>query len=47
VRWTGCAGTSVSYSEALRSGTYVQIKQVDRVDRTDQVLGSLRVRGIK
>jgi hypothetical protein len=41
-RWTDCAGTSVSYSEALLAGTYVQIKQVGAADRTDEVLRSLR-----
>lgn len=46
-RWTGCAGTSVSYSEVTLSGTadsgiYLQIRQVDRTDRTDQVLRGVR-----
>ena len=42
-RWTGCAGTSISYSEVLLSADlYVQIKQVDADDRTDAVLRSLR-----
>ena len=43
-RWIGCAGTPVSYSEVLLSGTYVQIKQVEPADRTDEVLAGLRVR---
>jgi hypothetical protein len=46
-RWTACAGTPLSYSEVvLRSpqgyGVYVQIKQTDRLDRTDQILDSVR-----
>jgi eukaryotic-like serine/threonine-protein kinase len=41
-RWTACAGTPVSYSEVLLPGTYVQIKQVGKADRTDELLGSLR-----
>lgn len=47
-RWTGCAGTSVSYSEVLVSAThgsesYVQIRQAGAVDHTDRVLRSLRI----
>jgi eukaryotic-like serine/threonine-protein kinase len=48
-RWTGCGGTSISYSEAILVrtgadfGVYVQIRQVDEVDRTDRILRSLRV----
>jgi hypothetical protein len=41
VRWAGCAGSAVTYSEALLGDTYVQIKQVGGDDRTDQVLRSL------
>jgi eukaryotic-like serine/threonine-protein kinase len=49
-RWTECAGTPVSFSEVLLAppgggfGVYVQIKQVDSVDRTDRLLGRLRIR---
>ncbi len=47
-RWVGCDGTSTSFSEVLlthdRHGVYIQIKQVDQVDRTDQILASLVVR---
>lgn len=49
LRWTGCRGTSVSFSEVLltgRDGTYgvyVQIKQVGQTDRTDEILDSLRL----
>ncbi|MEV6596963.1 serine/threonine-protein kinase [Actinoplanes sp. NPDC051346] len=47
-RWTGCGGTALSFSEVLLasergSGVYVQIKQVDQVDRTAEVLRTLRV----
>jgi eukaryotic-like serine/threonine-protein kinase len=48
-RWTSCEGTSVSFSEVLviaepgRYGIYVQVKQIDGVDLTDRILGSLRV----
>ncbi|RKN31558.1 serine/threonine-protein kinase [Micromonospora musae] len=50
-RWVGCGGTPISFSEVLLApahdgyGIYVQIKQVDRTDRTDWILESLRVRG--
>jgi tRNA A-37 threonylcarbamoyl transferase component Bud32 len=49
-RWTRCAGTSVSFSEVLLTppgaefGVYVQIRQIDDVDRTDRLLGRLRIR---
>jgi hypothetical protein len=48
-RWIGCAGTAISFSEVLlavpgnRYGVYVQIKQVERADRTDEILRTLRV----
>jgi hypothetical protein len=49
-RWTGCAGTSVSFSEVVLTspprdgyGIYVQIKQVGPTDQTDQILGRLLV----
>ncbi|BCJ50585.1 serine/threonine protein kinase [Actinoplanes sp. NBRC 14428] len=41
--WTGCGGTTVSYSEVVLDGVYVQIKQVDGTDRTDEVLRGLRL----
>ena len=42
--WTDCAGTSVSYREVTLGGlVYLQIKQVDQADRTEEVLGTLRV----
>jgi eukaryotic-like serine/threonine-protein kinase len=47
-RWTRCAGGSVSFSEVLVTGdgfgVYVQIKQTGGADRTDQLLGRLRIR---
>ncbi|MEQ4305899.1 serine/threonine-protein kinase [Plantactinospora sp. B6F1] len=49
-KWAGCDGTSISFNEVLLTatdngyGVYIQIKQVDQVDRTDQVLDSLRVK---
>lgn len=49
-RWAGCDGTSISFSEVLLTpahdgyGVYVQIKQVDRIDRTDRILDGLRVK---
>ena len=51
LRFTGCAGTSVSFSEVLLTphgagfGVYVQIKQVGDADRTDELLGHLRLTG--
>lgn len=47
-RWTDCAGTSISYSEAVSTtprgrALYVQIKQIGPPDRTDEVLRSVRV----
>lgn len=46
-RWVECAGTPVTYSEAVLSsargdGVYVQIRQVDAIDRTDEILAGLR-----
>ena len=47
-RWTGCGGTTISFSEALMTpsigdyGIYVQIRQVDGVDRTEDILRSVR-----
>ncbi|WP_285554752.1 serine/threonine-protein kinase [Actinoplanes regularis] len=45
-RWTGCGGTRSSYSEVLLAGAssvYLQLRQSDEVDRTDEVLRTLRV----
>ncbi|SCL50130.1 hypothetical protein GA0070604_2057 [Micromonospora eburnea] len=48
--WAGCHGTSISFSEVLLApahngyGVYIQIKQVDQIERTDQILDSLRVK---
>ncbi|WP_328463231.1 serine/threonine protein kinase [Actinoplanes sp. NBC_00393] len=46
-RWTDCAGSSVSYSETLLNtggGTlYVQIRQSTPVDRTDEILRTVRL----
>jgi hypothetical protein len=36
-RWTGCAGTAISYSEARLGGFYLQIKQDGGPDRTDEI----------
>jgi hypothetical protein len=47
--WTRCGGTETSFSEVTlvaadgSFGVYVQVKQTDGVDRTDEVLGTLRV----
>ncbi|GID97821.1 serine/threonine-protein kinase [Amorphoplanes digitatis] len=46
-RWTNCVGTPVTYSEVALSsgrgdGVYVQIRQADAIDRTDEVLAGLR-----
>ncbi|WP_327002964.1 hypothetical protein OHA72_49070 [Dactylosporangium sp. NBC_01737] len=47
-RWTSCAGP-VSFSEVVLAvpqrgyGVYVQIKQVDATDRTDEILAGLRL----
>ncbi|MBL7260831.1 serine/threonine-protein kinase [Paractinoplanes lichenicola] len=51
-RWTGCAGTSVSYSEVVLSanggrGVYLQIRQDDPGDRTDEVLRGVRLRSAR
>jgi hypothetical protein len=52
LRWTRCAGGSVSFSEVLLTGAgadvgvYVQIKQTGEVDRTAHLLGRLRVRPV-
>ncbi|HEV2087091.1 MAG TPA: hypothetical protein VGR21_02145, partial [Cryptosporangiaceae bacterium] len=48
-RWTNCQGTTVSFTEVVLThpdgyGVYVQVKQVDQHDRTDDILASLRVR---
>jgi hypothetical protein len=48
-RWTACAGTGLSYSEVLLTGSgafgaYLQIRQDGGVDRTDDVLRTLRLR---
>jgi hypothetical protein len=42
VRWTGCAGTTISYSEVRAGGVYLQIKQVDDADLTDEIVGTVR-----
>jgi hypothetical protein len=47
-RWTGCGGTDLSFSEVLLGGrgdlgVYLQIRQDDRADRTDEVLSTLRL----
>lgn len=47
-RWTSCAGTTVAYSDVLLSsqrsrGVYLQLKQVNGVDRTDEVLRTIRL----
>ncbi|MBM2617863.1 serine/threonine protein kinase [Actinoplanes sp. LDG1-06] len=47
-RWTGCGGTSTSYSEVVLSasggrGVYLQIRQDDPGDRTDEVLRGVRI----
>lgn len=47
-RWTGCAGTTISFTEALimpptgADGIYVQIRQVDGTDRTEDILQGVR-----
>ncbi|MEU1245418.1 serine/threonine-protein kinase [Micromonospora arida] len=47
--WARCGGTQTSFSEvtlvaaAGTFGVYVQVKQIDDVDRTDEILGTLRV----
>ncbi|GLW33696.1 serine/threonine-protein kinase [Actinoplanes regularis] len=47
-RWTGCGGTSVSFTEALITpptgdyGLYVQIRQVDGTDHTEAILRDVR-----
>ncbi len=46
-RWTGCGGTTISFSEALMAppvgdyGIYVQIRQVDGIDHTEEILRSV------
>jgi len=48
-RWSRCAGTRTTFDEVLLRprngdfGWYIQIKQVDGVDRTDAILDRLRV----
>ncbi|MGX6604986.1 serine/threonine-protein kinase [Micromonosporaceae bacterium Da 78-11] len=43
-RWTGCGGTTISFTEALITpatgdyGIYVQIRQVDGIDNTEFIL---------
>ncbi|WP_067498563.1 serine/threonine-protein kinase [Actinoplanes sp. TFC3] len=37
-RYTGCAGTSISYSEVAAGRLYVQIKQIGDEDLTDAIL---------
>ena len=41
IRWTNCAGTSISYSEVLVGGAYLQVKQVGAEDLTDQIVRGL------
>ncbi|MFC8616942.1 serine/threonine-protein kinase [Micromonospora purpureochromogenes] len=47
-RWTHCGGTTISFTEALLTpptgdyGIYVQIRQVDGVDRTEEILRGVR-----
>ncbi|GAA4595638.1 serine/threonine-protein kinase [Actinoplanes octamycinicus] len=48
VRWTTCGGSRLSYSEVLLTGpaargVYLQIRQDDGLDRTDDVLHTLRL----
>jgi hypothetical protein len=38
VRWTRCAGTTISYSEVLTGGVYLQVKQVGDADLTDEIV---------
>ncbi|GAB2614444.1 serine/threonine protein kinase [Paractinoplanes abujensis] len=47
-RWTGCAGTSASYSEVVLTstggpGVLLQIRQSDGADRTDEVIRGVRI----
>jgi eukaryotic-like serine/threonine-protein kinase len=49
-RWTACSGTSTSYSEILLTeasgrGVYLQVRQAEAVDRTDQVVRGVRIIG--
>ncbi|MEV6842321.1 serine/threonine-protein kinase [Actinoplanes sp. NPDC051411] len=41
-RWTGCAGTSISYSEVRLGDAYVQVKQDTGPDLTDRILGTVQ-----
>ncbi|MDG4832932.1 serine/threonine-protein kinase [Solwaraspora sp. WMMD1047] len=47
-RWTGCGGTAISFTEALLTpvtgdyGLYVQIRQVDGTDHTEEILRGVR-----
>ncbi|MEU8390063.1 serine/threonine-protein kinase [Micromonospora sp. NPDC048843] len=47
--WARCGGAQTSFSEVTlvaatgTFGVYVQVKQTDGVDRTDEILGTLRV----
>ena len=49
--WSRCGGAQTSFSEVTlvaatgTFGVYVQVKQTDGVDRTDEILGTLRVNG--
>ncbi|MEV6632171.1 serine/threonine-protein kinase [Actinoplanes sp. NPDC051470] len=40
-RWTGCAGTSISYSEVRLGRAYIQIKQTGPDDHTDELIRGL------
>ena len=47
-RWTGCGGGVTSYSETVLTsndgrGVYLQIRQADADDRTDEVLRGVRI----
>ncbi|WP_433112774.1 serine/threonine-protein kinase [Micromonospora sp. CA-246542] len=50
-RWSGCRGTTMSFSEVTLVapggdfGVYVQVRQTGGGDRTDEVLDTLRVHG--
>jgi hypothetical protein len=47
-RWTGCGGTGISFSEALITpstgdyGIYVQIRQINGTDHTEEILRGVR-----
>jgi hypothetical protein len=47
-RWTACGGTTISFAEAVMTppgvdyGIYLQIRQVDGIDRTEEILRGVR-----